>query len=535
MSGLDDFSLPAGNIPEDDSTAYSQDTSGHARLSAAAASAPLPPVIPETSSPAMDEAQIIDAEVQYAIAKAGNPDNALQDSMTSSPYIEDERRHSGNGGLVTSERRTDDDENKSSCKKPWLLGALLCLLVLGGAGAAVYFLVFQEDDSGGDTNGKGSKNGTGDDPSPGGPSGPTNPPSPSVPTSMPTANPLKPINDLCQDAILVQSSSSAFSSVIGNLTFATADGFAENIFNVCPGDLQIPHANDAPGLWYKLVGEGLDVRLSTCHNTTTARNTEIVVLRDTRGGKIKQECTLDSLECADVASNVDSIGRNDNNCDAASDVMFRAHHDEIYYIYVKGDGDGGSFQLTLESMPLSNDSCDGAIPLATDGSVTPGTTDTATFATLETCNGITVTSPGVWYTFVGTGTEEFVSLCHATDYDSKLTLYSGSSCQDLQCVGGDDDGCGSGKTSTLDFDSVAGQTYFVYVHGFQGETGNFGIAVGKQEDRYPDFCDEAKPLTIGVPMLSNTIYADNSLDPPSQLACGESLSSYGPEVWYTVL
>ena len=70
-----------------------------------------------------------------------------------------------------------------------------------------------------------------------------------------------------------------------------------------------------------------------------------------------------------------------------------------------------------------NDLCQNAIPIDVP-SVTQGTTINATVDnSFPTC-GVPVTSPGVWYSVVGTGNTMTASLCDGTDFDSRLSVSS---------------------------------------------------------------------------------------------------------------
>ena len=56
-------------------------------------------------------------------------------------------------------------------------------------------------------------------------------------------------------------------------------------------------------------------------------------------------------------------------------------------------------------------------------------------------------------------------------------MYSGT-CGTLVCVGGDDDGCGSGGgASTLTFNATLNTTYYIFVTGYGGAAGDFTLSV----------------------------------------------------------
>lgn len=132
---------------------------------------------------------------------------------------------------------------------------------------------------------------------------------------------------------------------------------------------------------------------------------------------------------------------------------------------------------------VENDTCATAAPLAPDSSVL-GTTIGATFDDGVAACGTALTAPGVWYTVTGTGNAMTVSTCSAlTDYDTKLSVYCGD-CDGLNCIAGNDDdfGCAfSTLQSSVSWCSQEGATYYVLVHGFDINVGNFELTLSDGE------------------------------------------------------
>ena len=78
------------------------------------------------------------------------------------------------------------------------------------------------------------------------------------------------------------------------------------------------------------------------------------------------------------------------------------------------------------------------------------------------------TMPGVWFSIQGNGQTITASLCGTSSWDSKISVFSGSSCSVLTCVGGIDDNgpsC-SGTPASYSWNSVSGLNYFILVHGY---------------------------------------------------------------------
>lgn len=145
--------------------------------------------------------------------------------------------------------------------------------------------------------------------------------------------------------------------------------------------------------------------------------------------------------------------------------------------------------------PPANDQCANAIPVAVP-SITLGTTIGSTVdSSFLTC-GVPVTSPGVWYSVVGTGNTMTASLCDGTDYDSRITVYC-NLCTTPTCVGGDEDGCN--LQSIVSWCSQQDEVYLILVHGFGNDDGDFtlqlsddGVSCDNAVLCYPaDICDNA--------------------------------------------
>jgi len=91
-------------------------------------------------------------------------------------------------------------------------------------------------------------------------------------------------------------------------------------------------------------------------------------------------------------------------------------------------------------------------------------------------------SPTHWYVYTGTGDSDSVSLTtcsNNTDYDTKLFVYSGDNCNNLNCITGNDEmltACShSFSHSQVDFVSVQGLTYYILVSGWHTAAGNYQL------------------------------------------------------------
>ncbi|MEH6766096.1 MAG: GEVED domain-containing protein, partial [Aequorivita antarctica] len=216
--------------------------------------------------------------------------------------------------------------------------------------------------------------------------------------------------------------------------------------------------NAAPDVFYKFTGSGTSqlVTISLC------------------GGGTDYDSLLRVFDDCDL---LNELAFNDDSCGLQSEVTFVSDGTSTYYIMVEGFGSAsGNFSLdvTCED-PLPNDDCSGAIAVSCGDSVT-GSNVGATIDNAPTC-GTPITSPGVWYSLddnSGLPGDITLSLCNGTDFDSKISVYSGT-CPALVCVGGNDDACG--LQSEITFASDGNTKYYILIHSFGGATGNFTMDV----------------------------------------------------------
>ncbi len=282
----------------------------------------------------------------------------------------------------------------------------------------------------------------------------------------------QPANDLCSNAITV----TCGQTVTGNTTTATID--------------QTPDCNmvfPRYGVWYRFVGTGQEVTLSTCSSATNY---------DTQIGVYSGSCT--ALTC---------VAGNNNFCGRQSQVTFNSVAGTTYFILVTGVVDArGAFSLSVTctgSAGPANDACAGSV-LVSCGQTVTGTTTGATADAVGTCVTALNTAPGVWYRFNGNGDNVTISLC-GSSYDTKIGVFSGT-CAALVCVAGNDDFCS--LQSQVSFSSVSGTTYYILVTGFSTAAGNFTMSVTCTPPPPPSTCNCANTspwLTVTAPSNTTTL------------------------------
>lgn len=205
---------------------------------------------------------------------------------------------------------------------------------------------------------------------------------------------------------------------------------------------------------------------------------------------------------------------------------------ETYYVRVHtySTGNSTSFNICLRTprpVPV-NDLCSNAIALSC-GQTLSGYTDSSTSDSAPTCNTFTNTSPGVWYAFTGNGGTATISLCGST-FDTKLSVYTGN-CAGLTCVTANDDFCS--LQSQVNFATTPCVTYYVLVHAYLTNVGNFTIAATCTAPPAPpanDVCSGATTVTCGSIINGNTTTA---LSDAAMGACGiGSGGTPGKGLWY---
>lgn len=205
-------------------------------------------------------------------------------------------------------------------------------------------------------------------------------------------------------------------------------------------------------------------RMSTCGNTV---DTKIAA--------------YDTCTCPVDAGASTLLDCNDDFCGFQSQIEFPVVSGNCYLLRVgtfPGAG-GGVGTFTIDTpVVVTNDDCDDAIAVAVPSTTSGTTVDASTDTGVPSCGSATVTSPGVWYSFVGTGNDVTASLCNGTaTFDSKISVFCGD-CSDLGgllCLDGNDDFCGLQSEVTVC--TQAGATYLVLVHGFGGATGAFDLVL----------------------------------------------------------
>ncbi len=196
----------------------------------------------------------------------------------------------------------------------------------------------------------------------------------------------------------------------------------------------------------------------------------------------------------------------------------------------------GPINFTTLDEPLAENAfCGGAVSLSC-GQEASGDTQLGVLADAPECGSAIITMPGLWYTFTGNGDDVTLSTCNNAEFDTKISIWSGT-CVDLVCEGGVDDAAGcEGNTSAVTIATTEGTVYFALVHGYEG-AGPFTISMSCAPACTPavtnDDCATAwiiQPQLIGacVPTQGTNMCAYTPASPNP--ACDPYTALF--DVWY---
>jgi hypothetical protein len=207
-----------------------------------------------------------------------------------------------------------------------------------------------------------------------------------------------------------------------------------------------------------------------------------------------------------------------------------------YYVPIpEGGGYGqGPYVMQVQTgnacpPPPANDLCADAVALICPSVVQGNTLYASNTGKPPGCEGYhgDQISRGVWYTFIGTGAVITASLC-GSSYDSMIGIFTGS-CGDFTCVAGNDDNQICAQHAIVDWQSVYGTTYHIYVTGYSAHAGDYQLTISCS---FPsnDNCVNAQEITCGTLLNGTTATASNSSPPP---ACGSYWGNQASGgVWY---
>lgn len=196
-------------------------------------------------------------------------------------------------------------------------------------------------------------------------------------------------------------------------------------------------------------------------------------------------------------------------------------------------GDGTTCSTSQAACPPNdvppNDDCDTA-QLVQPVSATTGSTVFAAQDFINSC-GLPLQAGGVWYRVTGNGRAIKASTCDpATTFDTQLRVFCNNCLEGFfTCVAANEDAGGTCTSrSELTWCTQSGATYYIFVSGYQSETGNFKLTLSDAGVcSNPVFCGSGcsfncPPNSIPEP---ETFCFDGYIDATNS-GCGSSPESY---------
>jgi hypothetical protein len=350
------------------------------------------------------------------------------------------------------------------------------------------------------------------------------------------------INDYCKGAIGPLATDG--SVVRGSTEFATydSDGAGTCYPTILSGD----------GVWYHTLGTG-----------------GMLLVYPTLGSHVEPLVSVFKGDCRKL----DCVEGTHYNIDEEERkvLSWLSEDSETYYILVRGVGNAkGPFELSIESRaaeptttiptpmptpkptskpttnwatggetieiaqldPPANDYCDSAQHIATMNSITPGTTQGATFYMddIGICHSHDDAGSGVWYRVIGTGEKIRLSTTESSEISTMFSVYVGD-CEELFCVG--DASSNTAPQQTFEWVSKENTAYYVLVQGQIGRAGTFEIKVDELVEKNDECINAQGPLpTNGTFVFGSNQYA--TVDTVGPGDCFETEQT-GLGVWYTVM
>jgi hypothetical protein len=251
--------------------------------------------------------------------------------------------------------------------------------------------------------------------------------------------PVRPANDLCANALVATNGANNFSN-LNSLT----DGPAGAAGNTC----EVNMVND---VWFNYTATATGAVDFNTVGSTGVTDT-ILAVYDTFNCPVT--ALLNCNDDIDGANN--RLSRVILNLTSGQQVKIRVGR-------FPGTALGAG---VLNIAFVGNDLCLGAttvaIPSVTNGAILSGNADPS-----PTCNLI-APGVGVWYRVVGNGNTLTAHTCNSavTDlFDTSISVFCGTSCNDLNCVTAASPTCGPAiNSSTVTWCSASGQTYWLLVH-----------------------------------------------------------------------
>ncbi|NNC94669.1 MAG: T9SS type A sorting domain-containing protein [Chitinophagales bacterium] len=300
----------------------------------------------------------------------------------------------------------------------------------------------------------------------------------------------KPANDLCINATLIQCGD----TIDGSTLFAADTLQPSSECGTNP---------EAAGVWYKIIGNGQDVTISTCGSSF---DTKINIYKG-------PNCDPSILQSK-------CIGGNDDACGIQSSITFATAVNKTYYILINGyRGDVGLFSFEVSctapcTPSVQHDVCGNnaqEIILQYEGNCSRIVGDNScAYVSTSSLNCDRFNSiKDVWYTFnTGESTDLFFDIDTGTASEVKFALYTNCSTAPIYCVE-------AGVGGLYEFTNLEANRYYylqIWNNGY-GSEGTFDFciydtgAVSVCNDTIP-FVEEDEIFTTSASLVWGSVPND---------------------------
>ena len=192
------------------------------------------------------------------------------------------------------------------------------------------------------------------------------------------------------------------------------------------------------------------------------------------------DTTLGVYSGTSVSSLVTRASNDDSGLNLQSKVTLSVTAGETLYIAVDGyNGDVGTIALNinyLNAQPPANDNLASATDLNGIPVSVTGTNENATKEAGEPALAGNNGGKSVWWRWTSPITGTVVIDTLDSDFDTLLGVFSGTGISDLKLITDNDD-AGNTLLSKVSFDAVTGNSYYIAVDGYNGDSGNIGLSI----------------------------------------------------------